>query len=87
MFQILNQEHIKEGEGGFPAQEVYSLILSHESQKQLKTNLGQDVIAQNACSVERGGKGVTGCRINRGWMGLSVEGVRICQECPELNAD
>lgn len=35
-----------------------SAWMSHESQKQLKTNLGQDVIAQNVCSVETGGEGL-----------------------------
>lgn len=65
MFQILNQEHTKEGEGGFLAprslQSNFGIFawMCHESQKQLKTNIGQDVIAENVCSVETGGERVT----------------------------
>lgn len=54
----------------FWPQEEYSLILVylgvgpgryHESQKQSKTKIGQDFIAQNICSLETEGEKVPEC--------------------------
>lgn len=59
---------MKDGEVGFLAprsiQEVYLGVgagLYHESEKQLKTKIGQDFIAQNVCSLETGSERVPEC--------------------------
>lgn len=62
---------MKDGGVGFLApRSIYNLILvylgvgaglCHESQKQPKTKIGQDFIAQNICSLETEGEKVPEC--------------------------
>lgn len=99
MFQILNQEHTKKGEGGFlvprSLQSNFGIFawMSHESpetakdQYRARCHCTECVFCKNRRREGYQRSSGVRCRINRGWMGLSVEGGRICQEGPELNAD